>query len=276
MGILNIDEHVEEHRLMAIRYPDKAVIPGQSVIAQSNIPFLIMPGDGGANGCTFTGTAGEFTLSAEILATLHPLLDNCFCYFSDNFGGSTLPAGWYFTQFSSTTAGIVYADTYTSGKPRIPSSLTPIPVNLTGRITSTTNEVTGPSGFLLPGNALGKTGSLSVLMHQCGSTAGNKSFRVRSNDANTRLWVSTGTSTAPSILGRFVINCMDSHTKKFGGRQSSSAYAGLGSTGTSLASSSAFDVDTSVDRRLYFTLQGSNNLTAPILTSAQIDATYGD
>jgi hypothetical protein len=91
MGILNIDEHVEEHRLMAIRYPDKAVIPGQSVIAQSNIPFLIMPGDGGANGCSFSGTAGAFTLSAAILANIYVALTGCYAYFSANFGGSTLP-----------------------------------------------------------------------------------------------------------------------------------------------------------------------------------------
>jgi len=31
MGILNIDEHVEEHRLMAIRYPDKAVITDKRI-----------------------------------------------------------------------------------------------------------------------------------------------------------------------------------------------------------------------------------------------------
>ncbi len=30
MGMLNIDEHVEEHRLMAIRYPDKTVVQAQS------------------------------------------------------------------------------------------------------------------------------------------------------------------------------------------------------------------------------------------------------
>jgi hypothetical protein len=68
------------------------------VIAQSNIPFLIMPGDGGANGCSFSGTAGAFTLSAAILANIYVALTGCYAYFSANFGGSTLPDGWYWTK----------------------------------------------------------------------------------------------------------------------------------------------------------------------------------
>jgi hypothetical protein len=50
MGMLNIDEHVEERRLMAIRCPNKAVIPWQSVIANATIPFLTMTGDGAVRG----------------------------------------------------------------------------------------------------------------------------------------------------------------------------------------------------------------------------------
>ena len=42
MGILNIDEHVEEHRLLEIRYPEKAVMIGTataSVPASKTLSF---------------------------------------------------------------------------------------------------------------------------------------------------------------------------------------------------------------------------------------------
>lgn len=274
MGILNIDEHVEEHRLMAIRYPSKAVIPGTNVIAVSNIPFLIMPGDGAANGCQFTGTNGAFTLSSAILANSRFGLDGCYCYFSANFGGSSLPAGWYYTAFSSDTAGIVYAETYTGGIPRRQSVLTPIATNLSGWITATTNEVTGPSGFILPGSALGKNGFLSILLGYFGSTSGTKTYRVSAAGVTVAAVGATTNPIAESLLG---LNCKDSHSKKSLLRSSSTgASTGVGTAAATYAASFNTDVDTSVDCEITITLQQSTNVATPVLVRSLITATYGD
>jgi hypothetical protein len=276
MGILNIDEHVEEHRLMAIRYPDKAVIPGQSVISQSGIPFLIMPGDGGANGCSFSGSAGAFTLSAAIVANIGTALAGCYAYFSANFGGSTLPAGWYWTEFSSDTAGIVYANTYTSGDAKRPVALTPISVALTGYVTASTSEISGPSGFALNREALGKNGILKTLLRCQGSTGGNKTYRMRAGNSSTTQILVTGSAASPNIDGLHCMNCVDSHTVKYIGRINASGYSGVGvGAATAVASSIVTTMDTSVDNTLYLTMQGSTNLSAPILLGFEITATYG-
>lgn len=66
MGILNIDEHVEEHRLMAIRYPDNAVITAQnrsadfggSVVCPGKNSGAVINEFTSATGVTFSGTAG--------------------------------------------------------------------------------------------------------------------------------------------------------------------------------------------------------------------------
>jgi len=243
------------------------------VVAASNIPFLIMPGDGGANGCSFSGTAGAFTLSAAIIANIGTSLAGCYAYFSAGFGGSALPAGWYWTEFSSDTAGIVYANTYASGTPLRPATGTPISVNLTGRITATTNEIVGPTDFILPANALGKNGSLSVLLSQAGSTSGTKSYRVKVSTTNV---VITGTGASPVVDALFAITCSNSHTEKLVGRTGSTVTTGIGIAGTTYATTSAVSIDTSVYQSLSISLQQSTNICAPVLLRAYAAATYGE
>lgn len=273
MGILNIDEHVEEHRLMAIRYPSKAVIPGQMVVATVGIPFLIMPGDGAANGCQFTGTAGAFTLSAAIMANIGNGLNRTYAYFPASFGGSSLPAGWYWTEFSSDTAGIVYANTYTSGIPKDPSTKTAISSNLTGWITATTNEVVGLSGISLPGGSLGKNGFLEILFGLLGSTSGTKSFRAKIDSTNV---VIEGPTTSPYGDSLHMISCVNSHTQKYCGRSSSSAVGSVALFTTAWATTAIVSVDTSIDQQISVSLQQSTNVACPILLRCIIKVTYGE
>ncbi len=245
----------------------------QKVIAQINIPFLIMPGDGSANGCQFTGTNGAFTLSAAILAQTWTTIAACYSYFSSGFGGSSLPAGWYWTEFSSDTAGIVYAETYTGGTPRRPTTKTSITPNLSGWVTATTNEVVGPQGFLLPGAALGKNGNIQVLVGQVGSTVGTKTYRAKLDATNI---VSTATTGSPVGETIHTITCMDSNTKKLLGRASAASNAGVAFFVTTYLTGNQVDIDTSIDQYLSFALQQSTNLATPILTRAVVVATYGE
>ncbi|HMU31892.1 MAG TPA: hypothetical protein PKD43_17455, partial [Nitrospira sp.] len=113
-------------------------------IASIGVPFIIPPGDGSANGLQFTGSSGAFTLSAAILANSWNVLKGCWMYMPASFGGSTYPAGWYWAVFSSDTAGILYTETYVSGRPARPATQTPFSTNLSGWLTTTTAEVTGP------------------------------------------------------------------------------------------------------------------------------------
>jgi len=245
------------------------------VIAQSTIPFLIMPGDGASAGCSFSGAAGAFTLSAAIIANIGTTLAGCYAYFSANFGGSTLPAGWYWTEFSSDTAGIVYADTYTSGTSRRPATKTPISVNLTGRITSTGNEVTAQSGLLLPANSLGKNGFLTIYLRVAGSTANTKTFRVRADDGSTTMLGMIGTTTSPIAENLLYVNNIDSHTEKVTGRNTT-ASGGIGQSANAVASNHVISLNTAVNQNLYLTAQQSTNVACAILTGFVITATYGE
>jgi len=247
----------------------------QQIIAISSIPFLIMPGDGAANGCQFTGTNGAFTLSAAIIANIGTSLAGCYAYFSANFGGSSLPAGWYWTEFSSDTAGIVYAETYAtgSGQPGRPATKTPITPNLSGWATGSTSEVVGPSGFIFPGTALGNNGNLQVFLSEAGSTAGTKSYRVKIDTTNV---VQSGYTTSPVSDSLHTITCIDSPTEKLFGRCTPTSSTGIGSSTTSYTSANYGSVDTSIDQQLSFSLQQSTNVATPVLMRAFAIATYGE
>jgi len=245
----------------------------QKVIAQINIPFLIMPGDGAANGCQFTGTNGAFTLSAAIISQIGTTLAGCYSYFSSGFGGSSLAAGWYWTEFSSDTAGTVYAETYTGGKPRRPTTKTSITPNLSGWVTATTNEVVGPQGFLLPGTALGKNGNIQALVGQVGSIVGTKTYKAKLDATNIVSTVTTGSPVGETI---HTITCMDSTTKKLLGRASAASNSGVAFFVTTYSTGNLAEIDTSVNQYLSFSLQQSTNLATPILTRALAVATYGE
>ena len=240
------------------------------------ISFLIMPGNGSSSGCQFTGSAGAFTLSAAILANIGVSLAGCYAYFSANFGGSSLPAGWYWTEFSSDTAGIVYANTYTSDTPRRPETKTAITPNLSGWVTAPVIEITGPTGFLLPGNCLGKNGNLSFYARVCGATTSNKTYRVRANDASSTVLLMFATAAyaqADNLLNMF---CLDSHTLKNSSRMTVGSGAGVGILHNSTGVQVTQTCDTSVDRLLSITMLGDITTSGTILTAFTIVATYGE
>lgn len=132
-------------------------------IVASAIPFVIAPtGTMANNGAITLGTALPTTYA------------NCYLYLpaSAIFAGST--AGWYYTQMSSTTAGTVFNNTYTTGIPTIPGGtafVTTGPGAYTGVITQQTMQslpvagnLLGPNGVLVyevtwtyPNNANTKT-----------------------------------------------------------------------------------------------------------------------
>ena len=242
-------------------------------IAQCTIPFLIMPGDGAANGCQFTGSGGAFTLSAAINANIGPSLAGCYAYFSAGFGGSSLPVGWYWTEFSSDTAGIVYAENYTSGKASRPATKTAITPNLSGWVTGTTSEVVGPTGFVLPGSALGKNGILELFLSQAGSTTGTKSYRMQLDGTNV---FQNGGTASPTGDSLHTATCTDSVSEKQLGRTSANSYGSLGAATTGFAAANRVSIDTSIDRTVSLSLQQSTNVSTPVLMRSILKATYGE
>ena len=256
-------------------YPDstdfaEAFSTTPKTVMSIGVPFVILPGDGAAAGMFFTGTAGAFTLSAAILTSAWNLLKGCWCYFPANFGGKTYPAGWYWTVFSSDTAGIVYNNVYTSGIPTRPASPTAFVDNLSGWLTQTTSEVTGPTGFTLRGGSMGPSGSLKSYLRLLGNTTGAKTFR---DYIGSTVIGYTAPTTFPDV--EQIISCRNQGVETLQTNSRAAASTGVGVAGATVSGTEYTSVDTSVDQNLSISLQLSANTACAILLHADISVTYG-
>lgn len=240
-------------------------------IASIGVPFIIPPGDGAAVGLQFTGTAGAFTLSAAILTNAWNALKGCWMYLTASFGGSTCPAGWYWAVFSSDTAGIVYTDTYVSGKPVRPSSPVAFSIDLTGRLTSTTSEVTGPTGFVLPGGSMGKNGILTNHLRVSGNSV--SSHTVKGYVGSTAAILLGATSSNPHNEGIVSVANQGSEVLQIGSRRSDPT--GVGESGSSVNALESSAVDTTVDQTLSMSLQITSTSAAVALLFSRFSVTYG-
>lgn len=221
---------------------DPVVVPTVWAAYAVGIPFVIPPGDGGSNGLIFSGTAGAFTLSAAVQSFLGSMLSGCYMYLPADFGGLTIPAGWYWTEWSSDTAGIVYAETYTTGLPRAPTQKTALSSNASGRLTTTTAEVTGPTGLTIAGGSLGPNGGLNIYVQQvANNSADQKSVYVYAGAE--RIFQNNAT-TSPVI-------CMNTMVQNQGVQNKQSSYrsvsvlSGVGTAGSALTAFSYSTLDTS-------------------------------
>lgn len=132
------------------------------VLVQSAIPFILAGGTAG-------GSSNQFTMGNNGAISTLPVLPTtysggAFIYMPANaiFAGST--AGWYWFVASSTTAGTVYNNTYTSGDPKLAVPATPTPFVSTGPglVTQTTSQIASLQ-HIVPGNSMGPNGRVDQL-----------------------------------------------------------------------------------------------------------------
>lgn len=245
MGILNIDEHVEEHRLMAIRYPSKAVIPGANVIATQKGSYVIMPST-----LTFSGSAGDFTLSGAIFSGFAAAVGHGFWgYFPADSGDAGLAAGWYFCVAGTDTSGTRYKDqpaTYGSAYPVTPTAFS---TNLSGANAGTTSEIT-MFATTVPGGSMGPNGRIEVTYQFAGTSASDtKTFRVKLGASAEQVGIYQTTNTTTNVLHR------DLRVFNLGSEQRQ--WSPPGSAATSVSNISYSNIDTSVNQEISFTLQTS-------------------
>ena len=245
---------------------------GPCTIASIGTPFVILPGDGAAVGMFFTNSAGDFTLSAAILTNVWNVLKGCWCYLPANFGGKTYPAGWYWAVFSSDTAGILYNNTYSSGVPVRPSVLTPFSDNLSGWLTQTTSEITGPTGFVLPGGSMGPNGSLKSHCRTYGNITGNKFFRMYLGSTAVMAIVPT---TLPSNEFLFSVRNQGVENLQVGPRGGARSTVGVNTADGSVATTEFMTIDTSSNQTISYSMQLSNNQGCAVLANFDVTVTYG-
>jgi len=249
---------------------DAPSYPYPQQIAAIGTPFVILPGDGSTTGLQFTGSAGAFTLSAAILTNAWNALKGCWCYMPSGFGNTAYPAGWYWAVFSSDTAGVLYTDTYVSGRPTRDFSPTSFPVNLSGWLTQTTSEVTGPTGFSYRGGSMGPSGAIKSHVRTLGNTTGTKTFRQY---LDATALVSIAPSTNPN--GEQLILTANQGSEALQVNSAPLGNSGVGQSTTTFAATNYSALDTRADKTLSFSLQISANTACAILLHADVSVTYG-
>ncbi len=113
----------------------------------SAIPFVMV-----ANG-NISSTSGAISSGTAFDYVIGP----SYTYFPANALYASSPAGWYYTNWTAASLGVVYADTYTNGIPVIPAN----PQTLTTVVAAYTQvtgfDAVGPN-YTIPGGALGPNG----------------------------------------------------------------------------------------------------------------------
>lgn len=136
-------------------------------VGQSGFAFLY-PGSGSI------GNNGALTLTTAYYRTI----TKGYAYFLADQIAAGVAAGWYYIEMSSTTAGTIYNNTYSTGNPTEPTTKTAFVTTGPGAYTGGTANITALS-FPLAGGTMGKYGALhGPASFACTNSAGTKTFRV--------------------------------------------------------------------------------------------------
>ncbi len=119
-------------------------------IVNNTYPFIV-PSSG-----SVTVTTGAIALTTA----LDRVYAKCYMYFPANVFTSS-SAGWYYCEMSTTSAGLMYSNTYTTGIPADPTSKTLVTTGA-GAYTQTTGAYLGGQIFTIPGNAIALDGKAEI------------------------------------------------------------------------------------------------------------------
>lgn len=196
-------------RLLGLDQNNDLVMAGQRIYIQHGLnldPFIdlaalprIITNGGIPTGKPSSGSFANNGALSGITAFAFTFAD-CYLYFPANaiFAGSA--AGFYYTQMSSTTAGTVYNNTYTSGTPNIPAILVPFVCTGPGAYVQSTGAAEQQTLFTVPGNSMGKNGSWELRqLFSYNNSAGAKTFAVRWGGTN-NLALAFSTSVCSNII----------------------------------------------------------------------------
>jgi len=212
---------------------------GRALLSRLTLPVVKAPtipadASGTANGAITFGTA------------VNTAFTRCFCYFDANVVNATQPAGFYYMEMSSTTAAIVYNNTYTPANgvyPTEPTSKTAFSGAVPGGAGVTT-EVTAFS-YNINGGLLGLYGTLILEIYfEANTTAGIKSPRNKLGGTTTHQGSLQSTPMIHSLAALKNIGAQN--------RQRTNASFLNTTSGTSAITAT---IDTSVDTTGVFTLQ---------------------
>ena len=165
------------------------------ILGKSGIPFIGLSSGSVAAGGAISGITA--------LPVVYPV---AYCYFPANALSASSAAGWYYCTFSTTSAGVAFLNTYTSGTPTIPASPTAVTAGQ-GAFTGDTGEEFGPT-ITIPAGGLGANGNVKVECDlSCANNANVKTGRIRySGNAGTVFQALAVTNTTGGITWGDIAN----------------------------------------------------------------------
>lgn len=194
------------------------------VLSQSGIPIVIpTSGSIGNNGALSGVTAMSDYFAPQ----------GMYLYFPANAISAGSAAGLYYTLMSSTTAGTIYNNTYTSGIPSIPVSPTPFVTTGPGAFTQTTAADITLLSLTIDANSLGNNGGIfAFLRWTLNSSANNKILKVKLGASN--VWDNSSAPLTTSGLYEHLVNVVNRGVpnRQQGNRNNNAGLAG-GASGTS-------------------------------------------
>lgn len=134
----------------------------------SGIPFVMQS----------SGTIGDTVGTVTVTTAFDYAIGPSYSFFPHDGLYAASPAGWYYTNWTSTTVGTVYADTYYNGTPTIPTSPTPL-TTVAGSYTQATGfDVIGPV-VVVPGGIMGVNGYIEYNhVFNNNNSAGTKTYNT--------------------------------------------------------------------------------------------------
>ena len=229
---------------------------GPVPLIQSAIPFVL------ASGSIVMGNNGAFT-GMQALNTTYP---DAYTYWPVDSIAVGVPAGWYYTVFSSTSAGTVYNNRYTGGQPSLPASPTAFATTGPGAVTQTLTLVSGPQ-VTLPGGSMGPNGRLdATLLALANNTASSRVAAMRLNAIS----FSSPSALTGSTITADAWSRLDNAGKQNRQTLRSNAAFGQGTTAPGFGS-----IDTASDQTFDVSMTLAGSADYLIVLRHSVNVTYG-
>ncbi len=149
-------------------------ITSGSISGVTGVPVILTAGGIPFIGLSSGSVAANGAISA--ITALPAVYPDAYCYFPANKLAAVSAAGFYYCQFTTTTAGTAFLNAYTSGRPTIPAS----PTAVTAGQGAFTGDITEEFGLTLTIPAMTATSALRLMVREAANnTANAKTLNVR-------------------------------------------------------------------------------------------------
>lgn len=171
-----------------------AAITGGTISGATGVPIVL-----NAGGIPFISlSSGSVSAVGAISAitALPRIYPDAYCYFPANALATSIAAGWRYCTFSSTTVGVAFLDSYTSGKPTIPASPTAV-TDGKGAFTGDTGE---EFGLTLTVPILTATASIRyTVMFEATNNADVKTANTRLSGNSGTIFIAEALASQPAV-----------------------------------------------------------------------------